>query len=243
MEFIPVVVETLGGWAPGASSTIRRIGEALGQRVNPSCLPQTTKHLFGRLGVALWRGISRCFQAKRRAVSAVGLVWLLKSTVQGLPQKAQRDPASGSLRPLSAFGRSAPEQLLGTGCRIPFTPPISLFSASTFGSTTSAPVLLLGLPPVIPSLPVATSTTVAPVSAGTFVAISTTSSSVCDSALTWIMKSLIPRHTTGVGERVLIGNGPHCILKVFPCSQVARYSKHLISNISYWCQAFDGCAG
>ena len=37
--FIPVVVETLGGWAPGA---VRRIGEALGQRVNPSCLPQTT---------------------------------------------------------------------------------------------------------------------------------------------------------------------------------------------------------
>ena len=56
MEFILVVVETVGGWALGASSTIRRIGEAIGQRVNPSCLPHTTRHFFGRLGVALWCG-------------------------------------------------------------------------------------------------------------------------------------------------------------------------------------------
>ena len=54
--FVPVVVEVLGGWSPEASSTIRRIGDALGQRTNPSCPSQTMKHLFGRLAIALWRG-------------------------------------------------------------------------------------------------------------------------------------------------------------------------------------------
>ena len=34
-----------------------------------------------------------------------------------------------------------------------------------------------------------------------------------DSVLTWIMKSLLPGHTTGVGKRVLIGNGLPCIQK------------------------------
>ena len=54
--FVPVVVEVLGGWSPEASSTIRRIGDALGRRTNPSCPSQTMKHLFGRLAIALWRG-------------------------------------------------------------------------------------------------------------------------------------------------------------------------------------------
>ena len=54
--FVPVVVEVLGGWSPEASSTIRRIGDALGRRTNPSCPSQTMKHLFGRLAIALWHG-------------------------------------------------------------------------------------------------------------------------------------------------------------------------------------------
>ena len=56
VDFIPIVVETLGGWCPDAISTIRLIGRALGQRLNSTNTVDTTKHLFGRLAIALWRG-------------------------------------------------------------------------------------------------------------------------------------------------------------------------------------------
>ena len=56
VECVPMVVEALGGWAPGSISTIRRIGDFLGQRVNPLDPSHSTKHLFGRLAITLWRG-------------------------------------------------------------------------------------------------------------------------------------------------------------------------------------------
>ena len=56
VECVPMVVEALGGWAPGSISTIRRIGDILGQRVNPLDPSHSTKHLFGRLAITLWRG-------------------------------------------------------------------------------------------------------------------------------------------------------------------------------------------
>ena len=56
IECVPMVVEALGGWPPDSISTIRRIGDILGQRVNPSDPSHSTKHLFGRLSITLWRG-------------------------------------------------------------------------------------------------------------------------------------------------------------------------------------------
>ena len=55
MSFVPLVVESLGGWSEEAALTISRIGRLLGQRTGSSP-GETTRHLFQRLSVALWRG-------------------------------------------------------------------------------------------------------------------------------------------------------------------------------------------
>ena len=55
MSFVPLVVESLGGWSEEAAFTISRIGRLLGQRTGSSP-GETTRHLFQRLSVALWRG-------------------------------------------------------------------------------------------------------------------------------------------------------------------------------------------
>ena len=55
-ECIPLVTETLGGLSEDAIHTIRAIGHAIGIR---SCSPDpstSTKHLFSRTAIALWRG-------------------------------------------------------------------------------------------------------------------------------------------------------------------------------------------
>ena len=56
VDFLPIVVETLGGWCPDAIATIRSIGRALGQRLNSTDPIDMTKHIFGHLAIALWRG-------------------------------------------------------------------------------------------------------------------------------------------------------------------------------------------
>ena len=56
VDFISLVAETLGGLAKDTISTVRVIGKVLGQRVSPSDPSTSTKHLFGRLDIALWRG-------------------------------------------------------------------------------------------------------------------------------------------------------------------------------------------
>ena len=56
VDFLPIVVETLGGWCPDAIATIRSIGRASGQPLNSTDPIDMTKHLFGRLAIALWRG-------------------------------------------------------------------------------------------------------------------------------------------------------------------------------------------
>ena len=56
VEFVPFVIETLGGLSEDTISTIRAIGRAVGQRSGTSDLSRTTKHLFGRVAIALWRG-------------------------------------------------------------------------------------------------------------------------------------------------------------------------------------------
>ena len=53
--FVPLVMETLGGWCNEAIRTIRRIGRQQGQRLG---IPpaESTRHLFQRLAISLWRG-------------------------------------------------------------------------------------------------------------------------------------------------------------------------------------------
>ena len=53
--FVPLVMETLGGWCDEAIRTICRIGRQQGQRLG---IPQaeSTRHLFQRLAISLWRG-------------------------------------------------------------------------------------------------------------------------------------------------------------------------------------------
>ena len=54
VHFVPIVAETLGGWSEGAIDTTS-IGRLQGQ-----CLgippPDSTRHLFQRLSISLWKG-------------------------------------------------------------------------------------------------------------------------------------------------------------------------------------------
>ncbi len=52
---VPLVAESLGGWSEEASLIICRIGRLLGQRLG-SPPAETTRHLFQRLSITLWRG-------------------------------------------------------------------------------------------------------------------------------------------------------------------------------------------
>ena len=63
VTFIPLVVESLGGWSDEAS-TIAAIGRLMGQRLGISPT-ECTRHLFQRCAISLWRGnaalwIHRC---------------------------------------------------------------------------------------------------------------------------------------------------------------------------------------
>ena len=55
IAFVPLVVESLGGWSNEAADTITKIGRLQGQRlgVPPA---ESIRHLFQRCAVALWRG-------------------------------------------------------------------------------------------------------------------------------------------------------------------------------------------
>ena len=60
VEFVPFVVETLGGLSEDIISTIRAIGRAVGQRSGASDPSRTSKQLFGRVAIALWRVTPVC---------------------------------------------------------------------------------------------------------------------------------------------------------------------------------------
>ena len=56
VEFIPIVLETLGGLAEDTITTTQCIGKAMAQRVTPQDSSTCRKHLFYRVAIALWRG-------------------------------------------------------------------------------------------------------------------------------------------------------------------------------------------
>ena len=55
ISFVPMVVESLGGWSESAIHTITAIGRLQGQRLG---IPpaECTRHLFQRLAISLWKG-------------------------------------------------------------------------------------------------------------------------------------------------------------------------------------------
>ena len=59
VEFIPLVIETLGGLTEDTISTIRTLGQAIGQRAAAPDSSISIKQLFHRVAIALWRGNAR----------------------------------------------------------------------------------------------------------------------------------------------------------------------------------------
>ena len=55
-NFIPLVAETMGGLAEDTIHTVRSIGRAITDRAGSPDPAITSRHLFGRLAIALWRG-------------------------------------------------------------------------------------------------------------------------------------------------------------------------------------------
>ena len=55
-DFVPLVAETLGGLAEDTISTITFISRAIADRSSSPDPATTSRHLFGRLAITLWRG-------------------------------------------------------------------------------------------------------------------------------------------------------------------------------------------
>ena len=55
VSFVPLAVESLGGWSHEAALQISRIGRLVGQRLGTTPA-ETVSHLFQRLSICLWRG-------------------------------------------------------------------------------------------------------------------------------------------------------------------------------------------
>ena len=56
VECIPIVAETLGGLAEDAIFTVRFLGRAIADRTGSMDPISTTRHIFQRFAIALWRG-------------------------------------------------------------------------------------------------------------------------------------------------------------------------------------------
>ena len=56
VECIPIVAETLGGLAKDTIHTISSLGRAIAGRAGSMDPSSTTRHLFQRFAIALWRG-------------------------------------------------------------------------------------------------------------------------------------------------------------------------------------------
>ena len=55
ISFVPLVMETLGGWSLEAVETIQAIGHLQSQRLGLQS-SQTITHLFQQLAIRLWKG-------------------------------------------------------------------------------------------------------------------------------------------------------------------------------------------
>ena len=55
VSFVPLAVESLGGWSHEAALQISRVGRLVGQRLG-TIPAEAVSHLFQRLSICLWRG-------------------------------------------------------------------------------------------------------------------------------------------------------------------------------------------
>ena len=56
MDFVPIVVETLGALSEDAIITVLVIGKAISRRVSPDDPSTSTGQVFHHLAISLWRG-------------------------------------------------------------------------------------------------------------------------------------------------------------------------------------------
>ena len=56
IDFVPIVLETLGCLSEDTIYTIRAIGETISKRASPDDFSTSTGQLFHRLTISLWRG-------------------------------------------------------------------------------------------------------------------------------------------------------------------------------------------
>lgn len=68
--FIPLAMETFGGWSSVAASTIREIGKLQAYRLGLSS-SNTISHLFQRLSITLWRGNAAMWAARSPILSPI----------------------------------------------------------------------------------------------------------------------------------------------------------------------------
>ena len=70
IAFIPLVVETLGGWCQEAINTVKDIGCIQGHRlgISPS---ESTRHLFQKLSISLWKGNASLWIRRQLSISPV----------------------------------------------------------------------------------------------------------------------------------------------------------------------------
>ena len=73
ITFIPLAVETLGGWEAEAITQIRNIARGMGRRQSGD-ERVAIKHLFQRLAVILQRGNASLFLNRRRSFAPMSLV-------------------------------------------------------------------------------------------------------------------------------------------------------------------------
>ena len=80
ISFIPLVVETFGGWSDRAIRVIRRLGKLQGSRLGVD-QAMATRHLFQRLSVSLWRGNANLWASRLPffSPSVDGIRWLCSS--------------------------------------------------------------------------------------------------------------------------------------------------------------------
>ena len=68
--FVPLIVQTIGGWSDQAVTTISHMGRFLGQRLGSS-QSEAIQHLFQQLAVALWRGNTSLGIHRQTAISSL----------------------------------------------------------------------------------------------------------------------------------------------------------------------------
>ena len=75
LDCIPLVAETLGGLAEDFIATIKAIGRSLRLRSGSDRESDPTRHLFGRISLALWRGNALMFIHRSPTIPSTLMAW------------------------------------------------------------------------------------------------------------------------------------------------------------------------